>query len=80
MRRCEQTLLVRGQATLLLKQPGHDASQLVAELAEEQEDMEDIRAADAIEARIVRGEERTYSHGEVWAEIAALETWRALPD
>ena len=75
MRRCEQTLLVRGQATLLLKQRGHDVSQLVAELAEEQEDMEDIRAADAIEARIARGEERTYSHEEVWAEIDALSLW-----
>ncbi len=30
MRRYEQTLLVRAQATLLLKQRGHDVSQLVA--------------------------------------------------
>ena len=75
MRRYEQTLLMRAQATLLLKQRGHDVSQLVAELAEEQEDMEDIRAADAIEARIARGEERTYSHEEVWAEIDALSLW-----
>jgi hypothetical protein len=30
MRRYEQTMLVRAQATLLLKQRGHDVSQLVA--------------------------------------------------
>jgi plasmid stability protein len=30
MRRYEQTILVRAQATLLLKQRGHDVSQLVA--------------------------------------------------
>ena len=46
----------------------------VEELTEDQEDMEDIRAADANEARIARGEERTYSHEEVWAEIDAYHS------
>jgi hypothetical protein len=32
MRRYEQTMLVRAHATLLLKQRGHDVSQLVAAL------------------------------------------------
>ena len=80
MKRYEQTVLVRAQATLLLKERGHDVSQLLDDLAEDQEDMEDVRAADAIEARIARGEEHTYSHEEVWAEVATLEAQGALPD
>lgn len=44
------------------------------------EQQEDIRLIDEIEARIARGEERLYSHEEVWAEIEALEAQGELPD
>lgn len=70
----------RGTAVLMSMARWKALMRQVAELAEEQEDMEDIRAADAIEACIARGEERTYSHEEVWAEIDALEAQGALPD
>ena len=63
----------RGTAVLMSIDGWKALLHQVEELTEDQEDMEDIRAADAIEARIARGEERTYSHEEVWAEIDA---WR----
>ncbi|MFQ5796534.1 MAG: DUF6290 family protein [Candidatus Bipolaricaulia bacterium] len=44
------------------------------------EEAEDVRAVQEIEARIASGEERTYSHDEVWKEIEALESQGALPD
>jgi len=52
---------------------------LAAYLAELREDAEDARFADEIEGRIERGEERTYSHEEVWAELEELERQGALP-
>ena len=70
----------RGTAVLMSMDRWKSLMRQVEELAEEREDAEDIRVADAIEARIARGEERTYSHEEVWAEIDALEAQGALPD
>ena len=43
------------------------------------EDLEDTRAARGARARIDSGEERTYSHEEIWAEIEALEAKGELP-
>ena len=43
------------------------------------EDLEDTRAAREVRARIDSGEERTYSHEEIWAEIEALEAKGELP-
>ena len=37
------------------------------------QDAEDARTAKEIHARIDQGDERTYSHEEIWAEIADLE-------
>ena len=70
----------RGTAVLMSLERWKSMLRQIEELTEEQEDAEDIRVADAIEARIARGEERTYSHEEVWAEIDALEAQGALPD
>jgi len=47
---------------------------------EDLEEAEDIKAVREIEARIAAGEERVYSHEEVWAEIDRLESEGALPD
>ncbi|MFQ5343232.1 MAG: DUF6290 family protein [Anaerolineae bacterium] len=47
-------------------------------ISEAMEEAEDVRAVEEIEARIAAGEERTYSHAEVWAEIEALEAQGAL--
>lgn len=52
---------------------------LSAYLDELREEAEDARFADEIEARIERGESRTYSHEEVWAELDELEAQGALP-
>ena len=41
--------------------------------------LEDTRAAREVRARIDSGEERTYSHEEIWAEIEALEAKGELP-
>jgi len=49
-------------------------------IAQALDENEDIRAAQTIEARIAAGQERLYSHDEVWAEIEALEAQGALPD
>ena len=43
------------------------------------EDLEDTRAAREVRAQIDSGEERTYSHEEIWAEIQALEAKGELP-
>ncbi len=45
----------------------------VQELTEALEDAEDTRVSDEIERRIAAGEETTYSHHEVWAEIDRAE-------
>jgi predicted DNA-binding protein len=44
------------------------------------EEAEDIQAVRDIEARIASGQERLYSHQEVWDEIETLENEGALPD
>lgn len=44
------------------------------------EENEEARAVQSIEARIAAGQERIYSHTEVWAEIEVLEAQGALPD
>jgi predicted DNA-binding protein len=49
-------------------------------IAEAFEEEEDVRAVQEIEKRIASGQERVYSHEEVWAEIEALESQGALPD
>ena len=49
-------------------------------IAEALDENEAIRAVQTIEARIAAGQERLYSHDEVWAEIEALEAQGALPD
>ncbi len=40
---------------------------------------DDARRAEEIEARIASGEERVFTHDEVWAELDALEARGALP-
>jgi prevent-host-death family protein len=69
----------RGTAVLMSMDRWKSFERQVASLAEALEDAEDVRVAHEIEARIARGEERTYSHEEVWAEIDALEAQGALP-
>jgi predicted DNA-binding protein len=49
-------------------------------LTESIEDAEDTHAVALIEKRIAEGQERIYSHAEVWAELATLESQGALPD
>jgi predicted DNA-binding protein len=49
-------------------------------LTESIEDAEDVRAIALIEKRIAEGQERVYSHEEVWAELDKLESQAALPD
>src|SRR5689334_18414017 len=44
------------------------------------EEAEDVRAVQEIEGRIATGQERVYSHEEVWAEIESLESQGVLPD
>lgn len=46
---------------------------------EAMEEAEDVRAVQEIEGRIVTGQERVYSHEEVWAEIESLESQGTLP-
>ena len=47
---------------------------------EAMEEAEDVRAVQEIEERIAAGQERVYSHEEVWAEIESLESQGAVPD
>jgi predicted DNA-binding protein len=49
-------------------------------IVEALEETDDTRVVREIEARLAAGEERVYSHEEVWAEIEALESQGALPD
>jgi hypothetical protein len=51
--------------------------QILADTLEEAEDAQAIRE---IEVRITSGQERLFTHEEVWAEIEALESQGALPD
>jgi predicted DNA-binding protein len=44
------------------------------------EEADDIRLVKAIEARLEAGQERIYSHEEIWAEIEGLESKGELPD
>jgi len=48
-------------------------------LAEARELAEDARRVEEVEARIATGEERIYTHAEVWAELDNLEAQGALP-
>jgi predicted DNA-binding protein len=73
----------RAKAVAALR--GETVSDIVREalenfITEALEEDEDARAVQAIEARIASGQERTYSHEEVWAEIEALESEGVLPD
>jgi hypothetical protein len=43
------------------------------------DDEAEIQAVREIEARLAAGEERLYSHEEVWAELEALEAQGELP-
>lgn len=44
------------------------------------EEADDVRRVREIKARIAAGQERLRPHGDVWAEIDALEARGALPD
>ncbi len=70
----------RGTAVLLSMERWKQLMHQVQELTEALEDAEDARASDDIERRIASGEETTYGHDEVWAEIDRLEAEGALPD
>ncbi len=48
-------------------------------IEESLEDAEDSRSAREIRERIASGQERTYTHDEIWAEIEALEAKGELP-
>ncbi len=64
----------RGTAVLMSMDRWKSFERQVARLAEAMEDAEDIRVANEIEARIACGEERTYSHEEVWADTTQTRT------
>lgn len=66
----------RARAVAALK--GDNISNVVREalaeyVTEALQDAEDARAAREILMRVESGEEKTYSHDEIWAEIADLE-------
>jgi predicted DNA-binding protein len=44
------------------------------------EEAEDLRLVEEIEHRLAEGQERSYSHEEVWSEIDDLESRGELPD
>ena len=72
---------LRQRAEQIVTQRGGTIDDLLQELLEEYlEDIEDVLEAAEIKARIASGEERTYSHDEVWAEIEELERKGELPD
>ncbi len=48
-------------------------------VAEALEEADDIRAVDEVEGRLARGEERIYSHKDIWDEIDRLEAAGELP-
>jgi predicted DNA-binding protein len=68
---------LRQRAEEVITQRGGTIDDLLQELLEE---IEDVREAIEIKARTASGEERTYSHDEVWAEIEELERKGELPD
>jgi len=53
---------------------------LEAYVAEMLEESEDVRRVREIETRVALGQERLYSHEQVWKEIEVLEAQGALPD
>lgn len=66
--------LLRQCAEKVVATRGDTIDNLVQELLEEYlEDIEDIQEAAEIKARINTGEERTYTHDELWAEIDEME-------
>jgi prevent-host-death family protein len=70
----------RGTAVLLSMDRWKQVMRQVAELSEMLEEAQDVRVTDEMMARVKAGEEPTYSHEEVWAEIEELEAKGALPD
>lgn len=76
-----ESLRRRAKAVAALR--GDTVSEVIRDALEEyiseaMEEAEDVRAVEEIEARIAAGEERTYSHAEVWAEIEDLEAQGVL--
>jgi len=69
----------RGTAVLVSLERWRDILHRLADLTEALEEAEDIRVSDEILARVKAGDEPTYSHEEVWAEVAAAEAKRGLP-
>lgn len=74
-RRAKAVAALRGETVSALVRAALEG--FITEALEEEED---LRAVQAIEERIAAGQERVYSHEEVWAEIEALESQGALPD
>lgn len=73
--------LLRQRAEKVAATRGDTIDDLVQELLEEfLEEIEDIQEAAEIKARINTGEERTYTHDEVWAEIDEMERKGELPN
>jgi predicted DNA-binding protein len=77
-----EDLRQRAKAVAALR--GETVSELVREaleqiIAEALEEADDVRAVREIEARLVSGQERVYSHDEVWGELEMLESQGALP-
>jgi predicted DNA-binding protein len=77
-----EDLRQRAKAVAALR--GETVSELVREaleqiIAEVLEEADDVRAVREIEARLVSGQERVYSHDEVWGELEMLESQGALP-
>lgn len=70
----------RAVAALKGENISHVVREALAEyVTEALEDSEDADAAREILRRIKQGETKTYSHDEVWAEIADLEDRGELP-
>jgi predicted DNA-binding protein len=74
-RRAKAVAALRGETVSALVRAALEG--FITEALEEEED---LRAVQAIEERIAAGQERVYSHEEVWAEIEAMESQGALPD
>ena len=61
---------LRKRTEQIARDQGSTMNELITQLLEEYlEDIEDGREAAAITTRIASGAERTYMHGEVWANI-----------
>ena len=86
LRHRQNEVLARlSEGVVILTQRGRDAAVMMSlerwnRLIEHLEFLEDGLDAVEIKARVDAGEEPTYSHEEVWAEIGELETQSALPD